>query len=485
MPETVSGPSAGFVANTLGTLTRGSDHRVVNLPLFPSGQQVFAPDKPDFTPRGQIDTDFQPRAGNVNPATEPPTPLPAPITQTPMPSRVGAVLMNESTVEAMGDVALAFAEGMRTGWEPVEAKRQTVQQDIAFANALLSALATRTSQLVLNRTDAGRLKERKDEKGKVRRWRLHGYSRKRDNSATPVPVPPSRPWTAATHYVVSTRRVADIIAQGTHALTVELIAHLGSRSGLGYCLAFQGYGRDAQGAVTRLGTSETGYPASNTPADDPSKWEFRWPDDPPACAVQGDAVPVPATTTERSGRARVMTLHAARELLAGQMDVWEDRVRNYYGKFPGRIYVNEPPPDENGMIEANLEAYAARYWRAANFIRLVAARRRIAEAKMAEAINAAAYATAKDKVRVGPQLVSTRRDLSRIRPFSWFRFSGYDAFRAGVGRPPLPEAEWLRRYRARLAKRNKTGRTRKSKGVKVPNTRWNWRPRQQLDLTHA
>lgn len=45
----------------------------------------------------------------------------------------------------------------------------------------------------------------------------------------------------------------------------------------------------------------------------------------------------------------------------------------------------------------------------------------------------------------------------------WFRYNGKPAYRAAVGRPLLPEAEWLRRYWARAAKRRKTAQTRRKR----------------------
>lgn len=49
--------------------------------------------------------------------------------------------------------------------------------------------------------------------------------------------------------------------------------------------------------------------------------------------------------------------------------------------------------------------------------------------------------------------------------------AGHIAFKRPQGRPPLSEAEWMRRYRARLEKRRKTQRKSPRKGVKIPVTK--------------
>lgn len=68
--------------------------------------------------------------------------------------------------------------------------------------------------------------------------------------------------------------------------------------------------------------------------------------------------------------------------------------------------------------------------------------------------------------RRGVQVVST--SSRRVPEFGWFKFSGMWAYRARPGRQALPKSVWLARYKARLAKRSKTGRKRKGKGVAVP-----------------
>jgi hypothetical protein len=83
----------------------------------------------------------------------------------------------------------------------------------------------------------------------------------------------------------------------------------------------------------------------------------------------------------------------------------------------------------------------------------------------------------------GVQIISTKR--TDMRPMSSFKYSGKWAFRAPVGRPPLPEGVWLSRYRARNKARRKTTRRRlKDKRTpvnKAPETK-HGRPLRKLNL---
>lgn len=476
MPETISGPSTQFLGESIGKLSRSPDTAAVQLPLFPSGQQTFRPGQPDFTPRGDVNTDFRPKEGNVNSAPEPAAPLQSEIRSTPMSSRLGAVVQSEEIAESLGAVCLEWSEALRSGsWSATEL-RQTVQQDVGLVNALVSAFATMTPQKVAVISETKKLKDRKDEKSRVRRWRLHGYSRKRDNQPTGAPSP------RKIDNVVSVRRVNDIISQGIHALTVQAIAMLGSREGTGFAAFGQAYARNDAGVLSRVGLDVDGYPVSAGDAHDPTRWEFRWPDQPPAAPLLGDALLCPVATTEGIGRDRVMRVRDAVELVNNRLDQWLLRVRNYRGEFPEFRIVAGQVSDE--IITSQLDEYALRHWRAQNLLRMLDGWRLTAGTKMENAVYDAAYVGPSERVRTGPQIVQTRRDISRVPYNSWFEFSGYDAFRAAPGRPALPAAEWERRYRARLAKRRKTGRRRGGSGVTVPKTK-HPRPHQVRDLSHG
>jgi hypothetical protein len=58
----------------------------------------------------------------------------------------------------------------------------------------------------------------------------------------------------------------------------------------------------------------------------------------------------------------------------------------------------------------------------------------------------------------GVQCISTSRRSSTMPVGSYFKFNGKPAWRQPRGRPPLPENEWLKRYRKRRAKAKKTTR---------------------------
>lgn len=75
------------------------------------------------------------------------------------------------------------------------------------------------------------------------------------------------------------------------------------------------------------------------------------------------------------------------------------------------------------------------------------------------------------KRRQGKQIVSTRKTKWKRDGDYTAQFCGMHAYKLHHGRPSLSEAEWLRRYRARLKRRRQTKRRRKSTGVKVPQTR--------------
>ena len=83
----------------------------------------------------------------------------------------------------------------------------------------------------------------------------------------------------------------------------------------------------------------------------------------------------------------------------------------------------------------------------------------------------------------GVQIISTKR--TDMQPMTAFRYSGKWAFYAGPGRPPLPEGVWLKRYRARNAKRRKTNRRRlndkRSPVSSAPETK-HGRPLRTLNL---
>lgn len=76
----------------------------------------------------------------------------------------------------------------------------------------------------------------------------------------------------------------------------------------------------------------------------------------------------------------------------------------------------------------------------------------------------------KKRKRTGWQTVSTtRRSVPRA---GWFKFGGRNAVARPLGRPPLPESLWLRRYEARRAKRRRREGVKftRRRAVKIPPT---------------
>lgn len=94
----------------------------------------------------------------------------------------------------------------------------------------------------------------------------------------------------------------------------------------------------------------------------------------------------------------------------------------------------------------------------------------------------AAVVKRRQRRRIGVQYIQTRKPGI---PLGWSTFSGMPCFRAPRGRPALPASVWLARYKARLRKRNKTGRHRKGKGVTVPTLESGAaRPKRIMNLGH-
>lgn len=75
----------------------------------------------------------------------------------------------------------------------------------------------------------------------------------------------------------------------------------------------------------------------------------------------------------------------------------------------------------------------------------------------------------RSQVRFGPQRIVTRKKIPVKH--GWFIFSGRWAWKQAPGRPALPAAEWLRRYRARRNRQKKTNRTRRQT-IRPPKTKY-------------
>lgn len=480
---TITGPSAESLSTILAQANASASSSRLVVPACEGQLELaFTADRFAFVPRGMVVTQFTPGIGTVNPAPVPSVPLVEMPSVVEMPARVGSAV----GLEAVASAAALIAAQLALEWLDRQAhvigddltQAYTCEVDCRHVQLVMGAVETLPLPVIEAETQAQALpcgkrmgrgvktqeQQKKADDGK--RWRLHGYSRKRDNKSHGTQAPDQSPPSNAAMACLSTRKVTHALQQALHAAAVDITATIGAMHGNGGIAHDQAWVYDsASGRTVRAGAD---HESMGLPVDTQwqskdaelfrSQWIASFPDAPPDNFQPGNPKPAPGWVTEIQGRAKLITMEAARKVI----DV-------VFDKFGAKI-------DQALSKDSTYRAFNVR--------ELVKNRVSTLRWKVESALIEQCFGTARVKTRTGPQLVSTRRDLSDIRPFTWFRFSGYDAFRAGPGRPPLPEAEWKRRYQARLKKRNKTGRHRKGKGVKVPDTRWHWRPRQILDLTH-
>lgn len=471
-----SGPSKAATHAALNQITQSSNAKVASMPLFPGESLVMNPASPAVVPRGLIETDFVPHVGNQNlTKSAPPVPLPAMPSQTRMPAYLGADFQNSTAVELAGFAYMQWIDQWVTNIE-AQFLKDMVAEDQALISATLVSTKTLTQVRVDNSLASKKCKDDDDKKRSPKRFRIHGYSRKGAGKVTNPRGPRGGASRGANlpsnQRVLSTRRFSQILRQTIHSLTVDCIASNASYPGNGVVATDQavvgvnrnnrptiagGRHYDDSGAVSVQWPDPAVADWDNdTSPDDESKWRAYFPDSPPDIDITGKTPDLPLIISETNGRDRLIPLDRARDLARDLIDNWQARIEN--------------------------RLTSQRGYRAWNYRQLVKDRVVTAYNNISEQLEAACYATSKDKARRGPQLVSTRRNVAAIPPLQYFIFSGHPAIRFPRGKPPLPEAEWLRRYRARLKKRNKTGRTRKDKKgrtIHVPKTKYG-RPRTIL-----
>lgn len=455
---TAYGPSKAATHVALNNLTQKSNAKAVSLPLFPGENLEMSASKPAPIPRGLIETDFVPRQGNLNLTKEmPEIPLQAPARLTKMPAKIGADWSNSAALDMAAAAYMAWVDNWFANILGQFLKDMVVE-DLALIQATVQSTKTFTAQRAENAMRPPKKCKDDDDKGEtVRRFRIHGYSRKGGGKVNPRG--PNRPRRGQANNlpdhqrVVSTRDLSQAIRQTMHCLTVDCIASNASRPGNGAVATDQAVVDLSSSRPVIAGPehfnadSSIVYPANGGDATDKTAWKAWFPDSPPGIDITTPTPNLPMVISASHGRARLIPLDHAKEVASNALDVWADRIDNTLRSRDGYRAWNY-----RMMVRDRLETYRWQMW---------------------DALDSVTYPNSKDKGRRGPQKISTRRYVAGIPPLQYFMFSGHPAIRFPRGRVPLPEAEWIRRYRARKAKQRKTNQTRKSKKpLKVPKTRY-------------
>jgi len=273
--------------------------------------------------------------------------------------------------------------------------------------------------------------------------------------------------------IISTRRAVEIIDGAIHSWTVDTIASTGASRGVGACFYGSALVRAGAGGFhfTRADQSQESfregevftvaedYVDLNNPEKELSAGSFLngtvgighfklvqdVPDTPAQFQIDGETtkngIDVQSTSTGLA-RSHLITIGEANRALEHAASV-------ALGQFYARLR----------------QTARKRYRRHVVYRR---ARRRMAALVeiTKETLHANCY-PAKRK-RKGVQCISTSRARSTMPVGQWFKFNGKPAWRQPRGRPPLPAAEWMRRYKARRAMAKKTTRTIQKWGKRVP-----------------
>lgn len=231
--------------------------------------------------------------------------------------------------------------------------------------------------------------------------------------------------------VVENRRLRVLAESMLHEWAAKLTASIGAEPGVG---------------AAKFGDVRLKDGTNRQQEEDDDEAEFLDTTDGKAPSWVHDGSAAPALTGEvhaaddgKLGRVQFVTLDKARELLAGV----------------SRKAVNEFEAAIN-----RLRPGAPRSFR--SFLMVQQSKKLMASA-VQSALGTLGVVLVKRPKRIGVQRISTRS--TRAPSYGGFQFSGKFAFRQFQGRPLLPEAEWLRRYRARVRKASKK---KKSGKPKVP-----------------
>jgi hypothetical protein len=221
-------------------------------------------------------------------------------------------------------------------------------------------------------------------------------------------------------YVLSTRAAHDIIQQMIHRWTLDTIASVGARKGVG-SVAY-GY------AVVNRGGTRVQEPEEFS---DSNEWAVPSGDemDPPQVTLKSESkMDVEVSESDVLGRSHIITLHDACESA-------EETARNLYYQF----LLNA---DKGKTTYRKFAVVARARFRMTTF--LIICKEHLAESTYS-----------KKRKRKGIQCISTRH--TTIPPCSIGYHGGKPAWRQGRGRPALPVSAWMNAYEARNRKRRKTG----------------------------
>jgi len=226
--------------------------------------------------------------------------------------------------------------------------------------------------------------------------------------------------------VVSNRRLRVLAESMLHEWMAKLTASIGASPGVG--AATFGDVRLRDGTYRQQEDDDDEADFLDTTDGTAPTWKHSGGEAP---ALTGEAL---SSDDGQLGRVQFVTLDKARDLLASV----------------SRKAVNE--------FEASINRLRPGAPRSYRSFLMVMQSRKLMSGVVESALSTLGAALVKRPKRIGVQRISTRS--SRVPTYGGFQFSGKFAFRQFQGRPLLPEAEWLRRYRARVKKAVK----KKSKG---------------------
>ena len=216
---------------------------------------------------------------------------------------------------------------------------------------------------------------------------------------------------------ITNRNLNHILEAMLHNWCVKCIVTLGAVPGPGL---FE-FGQEK----TRFGIG------SVDEGSDEGAWVDETSETPPNWTHDGSIVPelgvqIQSADTGALGRSQLVTLSDAKEV-AGS--VARKAVNEYEHKLRAQM---------------DLQGGSYRCWL------MIQGSKKLMAAELERTYEDLAKATLGRTKRVGVQCISTRR--KKLPSYGGFQFSGKFAFRQFQGRPLLPEAEWIRRYRARKRK---------------------------------
>lgn len=198
-----------------------------------------------------------------------------------------------------------------------------------------------------------------------------------------------------------------------------------------------------------------------------SEWRFEFTSRP---------LTLPELTNTSSDEWEVM-MSGENDVLGGQGLVRDTDAVAWLMKMFGGIKASCQVRAEQALLDYGPPIYNGAYRRWAHWSRCAVVADKLLYDAIEAALRLSPINTRKPR---GPQRIDTTSP--RIPPpMRQFKFNGRSAIRLARGRIPLPKSEWIRRYKLRLKKRNKTGRKRRDgRKLHVPKTKYG-RPLRVID----